>query len=387
MAVEQRLINQLASEDPKERRKAIIALADSRDIDALKLLDEIAKMDPERKIREVAERAFKHLKEQTDRIANPNVPIEVEVSEKQLQRAKQYVEEAMSQYIGKDEAGATRSMTKALQLNPKLKTDQYFLSLVSNVLGTTPEEGLKIIVSGEKRGEFIESAKNQKIQKHKDEHKAQAKELGWDALVFDLGIFGVITGVIAFLAPIVFSQLATKTVEYQAALTPEKFDQESIKITADMAKSLTVQPLSALLGAIGAAIGSVIFMLILGFIVHFMATRLLKGNGTMIYMMTKLVPFYSYTEPIFFIWVCIIMTMISVGAGTISLLCLPLMAIANLVVFFKAAGRIGEAYDFGAAKGCMSLFVASFALSLVGGIISSIAFGSALSAAMKSLGG
>ena len=46
MALDQRIIHQLSSEDPKERRKAIIALADSRNNDALKLLDEADSADP-----------------------------------------------------------------------------------------------------------------------------------------------------------------------------------------------------------------------------------------------------------------------------------------------------------------------------------------------------
>jgi HEAT repeats len=212
MAIDTRLIYQLSSEDPKERRKAIIALADSRNPEALKLLDESAKMDPERKIREVAERAFKHLKEQIDRATNPNAVKPVVIPEQQLQRARQYVEGAMSAYIAKDEATATRSLTRALQLNPNLKTDQYFLSMVSNVLNMDPQEGLAVLISGEKRGEFIEKAKNQKVQQHKDEHKAQTKELGWDALAFDLGVYGMVITAIAFLAPFVVNQLVAKTI-------------------------------------------------------------------------------------------------------------------------------------------------------------------------------
>jgi hypothetical protein len=146
-----------------------------------------------------------------------------------------------------------------------------------------------------------------------------------------------------------------------------------------------VQPVTALLGAIGSGIIGVLVMFILGFLVHQLATKLLKGNGTMIFMMSQLVPFYSFMTPVFFIWACILLGMVSVGAGTFSLLCLPIMGLANLVVFFKAAGRIGKAYDFGALKGCLSLVIASFALSLIGGLISSIAFGSALSAAMATI--
>ncbi len=387
MAIDQRLIQQLSSEDPKERRSAIVALADSKNTDALKLLDEISKMDPERKIREIAEKAYKHLKEQTERAANPNAVKPREIPAKELERARQYTDEAMSHYMNKDEALATKALTKALQINPNLKTDQYFLSLVSNVLNMDPQEGLAVLVSGQRRGEFIENAKNQKIQKHKDEHKAETKELGWSSVAFDIGVFGLVCAAISFLAPFVVTQLVTKTITYQAALTPEKFKEESVVIPADLAKSLSVSPVAALLSAVGSAIGSVVFMLLLCFLIHQLAVRVLKGNGTMPFMVSQLVPFYSFMTPMFFLWAVILLGMVSVGAGTFALLCMPIFAIANLVVFFKAAGRIGKAYDFGAMKGCLSLLIGSFVLGLISSLISYGLFGATMSAAMSKLGG
>jgi hypothetical protein len=62
------------------------------------------------------------------------------------------------------------------------------------------------------------------------------------------------------------------------------------------------------------------------------------------------------------------------------------MGLASFVVFFKSAGRIGTAYDFGSAKGCMSLAVGIVALGVVSGILSSLIFGAALSNAMASFG-
>src|SRR6185295_19298998 len=95
MAIDQRIVQQLSSEDPKERRRAIVALADSKSSDALKLLDEASKMDPERKVRELAERAHKHLKEQSDRVANPDAVRAAIIPEKEIGRARKYMDEAM----------------------------------------------------------------------------------------------------------------------------------------------------------------------------------------------------------------------------------------------------------------------------------------------------
>lgn len=387
MAIDQRITEQLKSEDAQERRKAIVALADSRNPDALKLLDEAAKLDDDRKIREIAGKAYQHLKQQLDRAANANAPKPVQVSEKDAKRAKEYVEEAMSRFIAKekDEGMATRSLTKALQINPALKTDQYFLSVASTVLNMDPQEAVGVLVSGEKRGAFIEQAKNQKVQKRKEEHKSTASTLGWDAMAFDLGIYALVIAAISFLAPFVVSQLVSRTIEYQQALDPEKFAAESIKFSGDLNQLLTVAPGTALIGAIIITVASVIGMLLTCFLIHLIASKLLSGTGTMAYMISQLVPYYSMITVVFFIWFCILLAMISAGAGTFALLCLPIMGLANLVVFFNAAGRVGKAYDFGTAKGCLSLVGASLLLGVVSFVLTNVALQSTISAIMQNV--
>jgi hypothetical protein len=122
------------------------------------------------------------------------------------------------------------------------------------------------------------------------------------------------------------------------------------------------------------------------FLIHLFASKILGGNGTLPFMMSQLVPFYSLMTPVFFIWACLLMGMISIGAGMFGVLCAPIMVLAALVVLFKSAGRIGASYDFGAAKGCMSLAVGIFALAVVSTVLSSLIFGTALGNAMASFG-
>src|SRR5512134_3316481 len=117
MAVDKKLLKQLKDNDPKVRRKAIVALADSRDLAALAPLNDVLKNDPEPKLREVAQRAIIHLREQAERAtafaasaeAKNGAERPVVVSEKDKQRAKGFVEESMSMYLAKDMAKATRS--------------------------------------------------------------------------------------------------------------------------------------------------------------------------------------------------------------------------------------------------------------------------------------
>jgi tetratricopeptide (TPR) repeat protein len=391
MAADTRILQQLKHKDPQQRRKAIIALADSRDSNALKPLEEVAKSDPEEKLRGLAERAGKHLKEQLEKAAlAPETTARIAVSKNDEEKARGYVDEALSLYIAKDMAKAAKSLTKALKANPNLKEDNYFLSLVGNVFETTGEQGLEMLRSGEKRQEFIESAEKNKVQKHKDKHRAATEEITWASVGFDLVIYGAVVAVITFLAPLVIGQLMTQFKNYLTALPPEKLAQESVKLSPhaidQLLKTLQGQSIIvSLVTAIGGGIGSVVYMLALGFLIHQLATRLMGGNGTMPHMLSQVVPFYSLITAVYFIWACLVMGMVAIGAGLIGLLCMPIMGLGGLVVFFKTAGRIGQSYDFGAARGCMALMAGTFALGILSSLLAYATVGATLNTMLSTL--
>ena len=353
MAVDNKLLQQLKHKDPKERRKAIVALADCRDVTGVKPLEEAANNDAEPKLRDLAARAAKHLKTQAEK---PLLPVEkpdsaykgepvIRVSEKQMARGREYLEEAMSMVVAKDNAKATKALAKALQTDPSLKNDQYFLSLVSSLFNTSNEEAIRKLMSGEERGQFIKSQVDGKVQKRKSDHQSKAREIGWSSAIFYLTIYAVVVGIITFLAPIVFVQLITRANDYQQALTPEKYQEETLKISHQLAdlENPSVGPL--LIAAIVNGVGSGVSLVVLCFLIHLFAAKVLGGNGTMPFMMSQLVPFYSLMTPVFFIWSCIVMGMVAIGASLIGLLCLPLMVIASLVVVFKSAGHIGTGLE------------------------------------------
>jgi hypothetical protein len=95
------------------------------------------------------------------------------------------------------------------------------------------------------------------------------------------------------------------------------------------------------------------------------ATKLLRGGGTMRYTMCQILPFYSMTSMVMFVWWCIGMGMLASGAGIIGLLCMSPSSFFGLYTFFKLAGKIGSAYDFGTGKGCLSVILASIILGLL----------------------
>jgi hypothetical protein len=399
MAVDAKLLKQIKHNDPKERRKAIVALADCRDVAAVKPLEEVANNDSDNKLRDLAARAASHLREQVEkakvRASNPEPvyggeqPV-IRVSEKQMARAREYVESAMSMIVAKDNAKAVKALAKALEIDPSLQNDQYFLSLASTLFNTSNEEAIKRLRSGEERGNFIKAQEKGKVDKRKTDHKSKATEIGWSSAAFDLGIYAVVVIIITFLAPIVFAQIMGRAVEYQRSLSPDKYKEETIKVSRqveELVKDLQTQGVGPLaVAAVANGVGSVISMVVLCFLIHLIASKALGGNGTMPFMMSQLVPFYSLMTFVFFVWSLLLMGTVAIGAGLFGMLCAPIMALAAFVVIFKSAGKIGSAYDFGSAKGCISLAVGLIVLSVASSVISSLIFGAALNNAMSTFG-
>ena len=377
MPVDARTLRLLKSNDPKQRRQAIVALAESRDPNALEHLAAVARADADPKLRDLAVRAQKHLNESLERAAlasagggNSAPQAASKVSDKDAARARSFVDEAMSMFIANQPAKAAASMLKALRANPNLKHDSYFRSMVGTIFDTTPDEGLAMLMDQERRGQFISTQKQEQAQRKKSEHLSQSRVIGWSAAWFDLAIYGVVAAVITFLTPLVFRQIISQTIAYQTGLTLEQLQQETFAISPDMAQlNLALDNLAIglfLIAALLNGVFSVVGMLIQGGVIHLAATRLLRGAGTLPFLLTQIVPFYSMmTGAIFVLW-CIFMASIAAGAGTIGGICIgPIMILLSLFILFKTAGKIGAAYDFGAAKGCLSLLAAAFLLTVI----------------------
>lgn len=399
MPFDKKLLKQLSSSDPQERRKAVVGLANSKDPAAIAPLADVAGSDPDSKVRALADKAVTHLRSISGRAEPAPVSSEpvrpflndtaVKVSEKDIQTARSYMDDALSMQINKESGKAARSLAKALQANPNLKTDSYFLSLAGSILNVSNEEAIAMLVSGEQRGEFIRKVETSKVQLRREDHYAKTAELPWVSLWFDLAVFAAVIAVITFLAPVISSQLVQRMVVMQAELEPEKLEQEVIKLPPEMNLE-SIQQIGTgtfLIAAVISGVGSAVGLFIQGGVIHLVATKLFKGNGTLRYMLCQITPYFSFMYVAFFVWACIILVMVTSGLAIPGLLCMAIFTLASLVVFiFKPAGRIGEAYDFGVGKGCLSMMIASFLVSIVPGIISFMIGQSALNSMMISLG-
>lgn len=382
--IDSKIVKQLKSSDANKRRQAIGMLADSRDPDALKHLEEVARNDKDEKLRKLAVRAQDHLKKQLEKAqereaapaSEKEIPTEVMVTEKDIARARDYTEEALSMYINQDNARAAQRLVKALEANPNLKTDSYFLGIAGNVLDVPQEHAMAVLMDGSKRADFISQSKTTKVEKRKKEHRSKADELGWGSVSFDLTIYGAVTAVVTFLSPFVVTQLLGRAIDYQQALPPEKLAEEAIIFSNQFSQFnqwlSTVGVVIFLIAALVTAVFNVIGMLVYSGVVHVFATKILHGVGTLPFLMSKMVPFYSMLTGVIFIWWIIAMTLAATGAVMIGGLCLLPMALLVLFRMFQLGGRIAESYDFGTGMGCMTLIIANvivYALSMIPGLV------------------
>jgi hypothetical protein len=398
MPFDKKLLKQLTSSDPQQRRKAVVGLANSKDPAAIPPLIDTSRNDPDEKVRALAEKAAAHLRTlapnrdtpEPGGQASPFISEKpVKVPPKDIATARSYMDDALSMQINKETGKATRSLAKALQTNPNLKTDSYFLGLAASILNVQNDEAIAMLVSGEQRGEFIRKVDSSKVQLKREEHYAKTDELTWVSVGFDLAVFAAIIIVITFLTPIITTQLVQRLVTSQAAMEMEKLEQEAVRLPPELKLDAIQQigPGTFLISGVVAGLLSTVGFFIQGGLIHLVATKLFKGNGTMRYMMCQITPYFSYMYAVFFVWFCIILLMITSGLAIPGLLCMAIFTLASLVVFiFKPAGRIGQAYDFGVGKGCLSMFIANFLVAIIPSIISFVIGQSVMSSLMTSLG-
>jgi hypothetical protein len=105
-------------------------------------------------------------------------------------------------------------------------------------------------------------------------------------------------------------------------------------------------------------------------LIHY-SSKALGGVGTWRHLVEVLLGFYNRWLPIvfFILYAAIVIGFISVFSP-IAICGVLILVILTLYVTIKTASKVGEAYDFGAAKGCMALLISALVIGLINAIIS-----------------
>jgi len=346
----------LHSPDPDERRRAIIRLANQRDPAALPLLADVYRNDPLLELRELALKAGRFVREPAGAArAEPALPTVSEptpapdrpqaASKRDIELAKSHLDAAIEFNAHGDPARAVEHLGKAISLNPALERDTLFANLVMSVMGLPVAWAMPTLVHPDRRADYIAQIGGKRKLKRQQAHGKGAEKATWDNVLIDFILYAVVLA-LATMALLLFGLDAIE----------EAFDATSTSVTASQLDILTSASLAFLLVfAILNAVFSALSLALQGAAIHFAATSFFGGDGTLVYLYRRMVPFQ--TVVLLGTSAAIIALTLFGSTGTLLLL-IPMAMTAGLVIYyFVLSSLIGEVYAFGAGSGCGALIV------------------------------
>lgn len=383
------LMRKLKSDNPKDRFLAIKQIAKDRDDTMLKFLSDMAKNDPDPQVQSVAAKAVKYIKGDTDFAQEEATPKKravstAPVSEANANRARGYVEEALSLQMHNEQIKALRSMNKALRLNPALETDSYFISVLDEITGLSGEESLNLLYDSERQKQIAATEKDLKKEKTIKGHMADVNRATWASAGMDLTIYAFVLIFGTMFTILLMSQGAANLMPgYDAAVTsywqavadgdddakPPELPNPAAVAMADMVNQMGLGIGTAIIAGLAVGVTGVIGIMIQLGLVHVVARYLFQGRGTLPYLIYNVVSFYNTRMVVVFILLMIYAySLVTAGGGVMSLVIMGALGLFNLYISFAVVGRVGKTYDFGFLMGCLSMVVAGVGLSIISSI-------------------
>jgi hypothetical protein len=375
------LIYQLQSPDPKERFTAIRSIAKSKDVTMLNALAKVAETDDDEQVRAVAARAITFIKGESK--AGTRSAQKQAVTPQEEARAKGHVDAAVGYQLNGDKERALKELAKAVEVNPKLEGDAYYISVLEEATGITSEEALSLITDRDKVKRVTVNERQLKREKIAKDHQKDVNRSSWASAGMDLVIYTLILVFATAFIPIIVSQSMQAYIagfpEAQAryeellaagdprATPPLQFTGEVEQIFtqfADMGLLIAV--------VIGVAVGiyGLVAMLLQLSFTHLAARFIFSGQATLPHLIYKVVSYYNTRLPILYGLIYLSIFLTFQGADLFTGILGLVISLFNLFIAIKVIGRVGETYNFGSLQGCLSVIIGSVAI----GILSTVAW-------------
>ncbi|MFO7323212.1 MAG: HEAT repeat domain-containing protein [Chloroflexota bacterium] len=375
-------VEQLRSADPQVRRQAIIALGKQKDPAALRPLAEVYRNDPDPALRELAYKAGRYIKANAAPETTPAAPPETSlesllspleetgsrdeapakpVSKRNIERAKSYFDRALDFHVRQDAVKAVEMMAKALDANPYLAQDSVFLNMAIDLTGQGARGAVATLSDPEARDALLDRLSGGDGGSGRARRKRKTQDQDWGPALLDLGIYGLVNGAIAFVTTLVALQALVEFILAGMAagggnVVPGIMGLEGLT-TANISL-----PLAGLYGILYALISAIMLLLTDG-AVHLVATTVMGGEGTLVGLIRRTTLYFTVLVPI--------STVISLlpaflNDGDTFNPAFSLVSLAFTIGTLVWAGKLtGDAYDFGTARGCLSIFLGGLALALL----------------------
>ena len=370
-------ITALDSLDPKARFAAVKEIARNKDVTMLDKLAELAGNDPNEQVRAVAAKALAYIKGEAK--AGTRSARQAAISEQDRERARHLVDSALSYQIDGDKERALKELSKALDINPNLERDPFFKSVLSEV--TEGDEDAAVAVLSDK-SQIMEIASNERKRKRDAraaEHKDVVDRSNWTSAGMDLTIYTLIILFATMFLTVITAQAtqafldntAIAIGEYNALVASGELPPgyEPVEVAPELEQASlffsSINLGTGVLIGIFTGIGGLISILIYLFAIHLSARFIFDGQATFPHLIYKVVSFYNGRLPIMFVLIGLGILLTFLGSPFIGLVVWGALSLFNLYMSIKVVSRVGETYDFGGMKGCLSVIIGGFAVAVV----------------------
>lgn len=414
-------VQQLHSSDARVRREAIIALGKSNDPSALSALADSYRSDPDPSLRELALKAGRYLKQQMGTAAQPAsesviaTPRTKETSERirrqveedeyddppddlptkpevlrpkravtphDVTRSKGYIDAALTQNERGDNGKAVKLLRQAIDLNPDIIKDNYFISVASGITNRDPQDTLAFLLDEGQLTSFARESAREVVQKRKSKHiESAAESSSWMGAGMEALLYFLINAGGAIIIALVVVQ------SMQSAFNdPRVLNELGMPLSMREAFSTFASAGAAFVFIYGLLFGAAqtISMFIYGFIVHLAAVFLFQGKGLYRHFMDKIFGFYNKRLLVYY-GLGLVATILTFAGALPIVACLSIViAFFSLWMLFQQMQVTAKAYDFGALGGCLSN-VAAGVFFIVLGIVIQLALGASMEAAMMNM--
>lgn len=284
------------------------------------------------------------------------------VSSQKVERAKYYVEQALSLNMSGDNAKAMKSLVQALSLNPNLINDSYYASVAGAVTGVGADEALQMVLDNSQRQVFVKEAEKQKRTERTIKQLKEARKSTYEGVAFELIIFFIVIVGGTMIVQVVSTEMLRTAL--LTGLPPEAGGIPAntlLEFQSLLAPNFAV----SFLAAVMTGIISLISLFIQTQLIHLIIGRL-GGVGTYPHLLTTLLRFYNKYLALYYVVAAggVIVTFLTLGS-LIPLCVAPIFLIFNLYILGKTTSLIGKAYDVSGAIGCVSLILSSIVMALV----------------------
>lgn len=273
------------------------------------------------------------------------------ISEQQHNKALSMLDE-VEDYKWKGQTDkAIETLSKALQMDPKLWKNSYALGLIRSVTKKAPGEAYDMLM-----GDMAVKRK-----KRKKKEMRLPDEVTWGDAFVDLIIYGVVFALLVLIPGLIgldfFKDSLAETGSAQAmGMTPAEYED-----FLEFMDSITPVVVAIVAVAVGVIMAVTLFIQDIG--IHIAALIFFTGDGSLKALIRKTTLFYAFSYAVMGImffsifWPGLIPEEYAGGM-------LMGIGLAGMFVFGWSLHLISEVYHFGMAKGCGSVFIGGILVNL-----------------------